>query len=91
MHPEFIPDFNPEIPDFDPDAGHEIIDSLDQMIQTSCIPEERKERLYSEIYTMSLTDAVNLYLELKEKQIDRITSGQNYNQGHIKEHLNKLK
>lgn len=89
--PDFIPDFNPEIPDFNPEAGYEIIDTLDQMIQLSCIPEERKEGLYNEIHSMTLTEAVNLYMELKDKQVDRITSGQNYNQGHIKEHLNKLK
>jgi len=71
-------------------AGHELIDSLDQLIQYACISEERKERLYEQIHSMSLTDCISLYTELKEKQIDRVSSGLNYNQGQLIEHLKKL-
>ena len=47
------------------ETGHELIDSLDQLIQYAMIPEERKELLYKQIFTMSFEDAVKLYLELK--------------------------
>lgn len=87
--PEFEPEFNPEIPDFDPEAGHELIDTLEQMIRNSTIPEERKEALYCGLFSMGHLDCVALYDELKDKQVDRITSGQNYNQGHIIQHLKR--
>lgn len=89
--PEFdpIPEFNPEIPDFNPEAGHELIDSLDQLIQYAMIPEERKELLYKQIFTMSFEDAVNLYLELKDKQVNRIHAGINYNMTYIKDFMRK--
>lgn len=85
-------EFNPEfIPEFIPESTHELIDLLDRLIKNSCIPEERKEKLYSEIFKMNYEECVNLVVELQEKQIDRITSGLNYNMTEIIKHLKKLK
>lgn len=88
MLPE-VPDFNPDIPDFNPEAWHGLIDSLDQLIQYASIPEERKEMLYKQIFNMSIEEGVKLYIELKDKQIDRITGGLNYNMTEIINHLQK--
>lgn len=91
MPPEFIIEFNPTVPEFEPLADYELIDRLEQLINTASIPEERKRMLYSQVHFMTIEDSWLLYNELTEKQIDRISSGLNYNQGEIIKHLRKLR
>lgn len=71
------------------ETHHELIDYMDQLIQYSSIPEERKESLYREIYTMNYEKAIKLVEELQGKQVNRIHAGFNYNMTYIKDFLKK--
>lgn len=83
-------EFNPEfIPEFLPESTHELIDIMESLLQYAAIPEERKEQLYKDIYSMSYEDSVKLINELNEKQVNRIHAGLNYNMTYIKNFIKK--
>lgn len=83
-------EFNPEfIPDFTPESTHELIDIMESLLQYAAIPEERKEQLYRDIYTLSYEDSIKLINELQEKQVNRIHAGINYNMTYIKNFMKK--
>jgi len=85
-------EFNPEfIPEFTPESTHELIDTLEGLLQYASISEERKAILYQQIYSMNYEECIKLMVELQEKQIDRITGGLNYNMTEIIKHQKKLK
>lgn len=70
-------------------AGYELIDIMESLLQYAAIPEERKERLYKDIYTLSYEDSIKLINELQEKQVNRIHAGINYNMTYIKNFMKK--
>lgn len=83
-------EFNPEfIPDFTPESTHELIDIMESLLQYAAIPEERKEILYKDIYTLSYEDSIKLINELQDKQVNRIHAGINYNMTYIKNFMKK--
>ncbi len=85
-------EFNPEfIPEFTPESTHELIDTLEGLLQYASISEERKAILCQQIYSMNYEECIKLMVELQEKQIDRITGGLNYNMTEIINHLKKMK
>lgn len=73
------------------ESTHELIDTLDGLLQYASISEERKAILYQQIYSMNYEECIKLMVELQEKQIDRITGGLNYNMTEIINHLKKMK
>ena len=68
-----------------------ILDMIEQLLKNSSLSEERKQDIESQIESLTFTQANEILNELREKQVDRITSGLNYNQSDIIEHLRKLK
>lgn len=70
-------------------ASYELIDIMESLLQYAAIPEERKERLYKDIYTLSYEDSIKLINELQEKQVNRIHAGINYNMTYIKNFMKK--
>lgn len=73
------------------ESTHELIDTLEGLLQYASISEERKAILYQKIYSMNYEECIKLVVELQEKQIDRITGGLNYNMTEIINHLKKMK
>ena len=70
-------------------ASYELIDIMESLLQYAAIPEERKERLYKDIYKLSYEDSIKLINELQEKQVNRIHAGINYNMTYIKNFMKK--
>lgn len=83
---DWIDDLLSDIPK---EVTHELIDIMDSLLQYAAIPEERKEILYKDIYTLSYEDSIKLINELQEKQVNRIHAGINYNMTYIKNFMKK--
>lgn len=67
------------------------LEHIEQLLGTSCIDEERKRWIYKSMSTLTYPEANALILELQSKQVDRISSGLNYNQSEIIKHQRGLR
>lgn len=83
---DWIDDLLSDIPK---EVTHELIDIMESLLQYAEIPEERKERLYKDIYKLSYEDSIKLINELQQKQVNRIHAGINYNMTYIKNFMKK--
>lgn len=67
------------------------IDEIESLLKTSCLSVEESNHIQSMLYILDYSEANLILNKLREKQIDRISSGLNYNQGEIIKHLRKLR
>lgn len=65
-------------------------DQLHQLLSTSSICNEKRQMIEAEIEYCEVEDYYALYFYLKNNQTDPITSGRNYSQTDIKQHLTKI-
>lgn len=67
------------------------LEHIEGLLGTSCLAEEKKEWIYGRMSLLTYSEANELINELTVKQVDRISSGLNYNQSEIIKHQRGLK
>ena len=78
------------------DNNHEVLNanqyhSIMNLIDTSTFDTDQRNYLLRGLDELTPEEADKLISKLLSNQLDRLTSGMNYNQGDIKEHMTKLK
>lgn len=69
--------------------GHQL-DTIEQLMRTSSMDQEKKEYHSRYLNMLSREQANRLIDELRASQVDPVLSGNNYNQTQLKEHLGKM-
>lgn len=72
-------------------ASDDQIDYILSLLQTSSLDQDQRDDIEMETAVMTPQRASEVIQNLKNNQLDRITSGASYNQTDLKEHLNKMK
>ena len=65
--------------------------TIEALLQTSCFDQDKRDHIESGVANLSPDEANDLIYFLYNNQLDRITSGMNYNQSDIKYHMAKFK
>jgi hypothetical protein len=60
-------------------------------LETSSLDQQQRDDIEMETSVMTPQRASEVIANLKANQLDRLTSGMNYNQGDIKNHMAKVK
>lgn len=72
-------------------ASDDQIDYILSLLETSSLDQSQRDSIEMETSVMTPQRASEVIANLKANQLDRLTSGMNYNQGDIKDHMTKLK